>query len=223
MSFLQELGKGFIRSAVNQVGRDGGKVISNHIYGDAHATPIRHVGQSTSGTYFDTETSQPLTPQQILQYATTDGWKPEYSAYKWSHRITLMFWAVLVGCIPFIFPLCLVIPIVPIYIIYRGIKHMTAKKTIYAKMVEVPKLIADRRYKGNIRQDGTELMKATIPLTSTPEDKAAHRRLGFSYILCAIFLWLAVYFCGSFIMQIEPKADDGIITEQITDTLNEQE
>lgn len=223
MSFIQELGKGFIRSAINQVGRDGGKVISNKIYGDAHATPIRRVGQSPSGSYFDTETSQPLTPQQILQYATTDGWQPEYSSHKWSHRLTLMFWAILIGSMPFIFPFCLIIPIVPIYIIYRGIKHMTAKNTTYFKMVEVPKLIADRRYKGNIRQDGTELMKATIPLTSTPEDKAAHRRLGWSYILCAIILWIAVYFCGSYIMSIEPKADDGIITEQITDTTHVKE
>lgn len=219
MSFIQDLAKGFVRSAVNQVGRDGGKVISNAIYGDAHATPIRRVGQSTSGTYFDTETSQPLTPQQMLAYATTDGWQPEYSAYKWSHRLTLMFWAILVGCIPGIFPICLVIPLVPIYIIYRSWLHLFRNdKTTYFKMVEVHKWKADRRYKGSIRPDGTELMKATLPLTSTDEDKAIHRRLGISYIICAIFLWLAVYFCGSYIMNIEPKSDDGIITEQLADS-----
>ena len=38
-NFIQNLAKGFIRSAVNQVGRDGGKIISNQIYGDAHSTP----------------------------------------------------------------------------------------------------------------------------------------------------------------------------------------
>ena len=46
MGFITQLGKGFIRSAVNQVGRDGGKVISNSLYGDAHSTPIRRAGQA---------------------------------------------------------------------------------------------------------------------------------------------------------------------------------
>ena len=43
-NFFVNLGKGFIRSAVNQVGRDGGKVISNNLYGNAHSTPIRNTG-----------------------------------------------------------------------------------------------------------------------------------------------------------------------------------
>jgi hypothetical protein len=41
MSYLNNLAKGFVRSAVNQVGRDGGKVISNQVYGNAHSTPLR--------------------------------------------------------------------------------------------------------------------------------------------------------------------------------------
>jgi hypothetical protein len=48
MSFLNKLGKGFVRSMVNQVGRDGGKVVSNKIYGDAHSTPVRMVRSSGS-------------------------------------------------------------------------------------------------------------------------------------------------------------------------------
>ncbi len=40
MSFMSSLVKGFVRSAVNQVGRDGGKVISNKIYKGTHSTPI---------------------------------------------------------------------------------------------------------------------------------------------------------------------------------------
>ena len=41
MSFILQLLKGFIRSGVNQVGRDGGKVISNKVYGDKHNTPLK--------------------------------------------------------------------------------------------------------------------------------------------------------------------------------------
>ena len=40
---MSNLGKEFVRSAVRQVGKDGGKIISNQLYGDAHSTPIRNV------------------------------------------------------------------------------------------------------------------------------------------------------------------------------------
>lgn len=44
-SFINGLAKGFIRSAVNQVGRDAGRVVSNNIYGDAHSIPHRNVSR----------------------------------------------------------------------------------------------------------------------------------------------------------------------------------
>lgn len=50
MGLLSQLGKDFVRSAVKQVGRDGGKIISNQIYGDAHSTPVRNVGEEPSYT-----------------------------------------------------------------------------------------------------------------------------------------------------------------------------
>ena len=39
-SFIQTLAKGFVRSAVNQVGRDSGRLVSNKFYKGAHATPV---------------------------------------------------------------------------------------------------------------------------------------------------------------------------------------
>ena len=41
-SYINSLAKGFVRSTVNQVGRDAGKVISNNIYGEQHSTPYRN-------------------------------------------------------------------------------------------------------------------------------------------------------------------------------------
>lgn len=38
----------FLKSAINQVGRDFGKVISNQIFKDAHSTPIRMAGGNAS-------------------------------------------------------------------------------------------------------------------------------------------------------------------------------
>ena len=39
-SFIQTLAKGFVRSAINQVGRDSGRLVSNKLYKGAHATPV---------------------------------------------------------------------------------------------------------------------------------------------------------------------------------------
>jgi hypothetical protein len=58
MAFLNDLAKGFVRSAVNQVGRDGGKVISNQVYGNQHVSPIRVGGNMT------TEDSENLIPNK---------------------------------------------------------------------------------------------------------------------------------------------------------------
>ena len=47
-SFGTQLFQGFVKSAVNQVGRDGGKVISNRVYDNAHSTPIRGISNLRS-------------------------------------------------------------------------------------------------------------------------------------------------------------------------------
>lgn len=46
-SFISNLAKGFVRSAVNQVGRDGGRVISNNIYNGQNYVPIDKPQQSS--------------------------------------------------------------------------------------------------------------------------------------------------------------------------------
>lgn len=40
----------FLKSAINQVGRDMGKVVSNQIFKDGHATPYRRTNASQTGT-----------------------------------------------------------------------------------------------------------------------------------------------------------------------------
>jgi len=61
-SFLTQLGKVFIRSAVNQVGRDGGKIISNQIYANKNSINTMNVSNSNQifteipeGTYIKNE------------------------------------------------------------------------------------------------------------------------------------------------------------------------
>ena len=38
----------FLKSAINQVGRDMGKVVSNQVFKDSHSTPYRRVGQNST-------------------------------------------------------------------------------------------------------------------------------------------------------------------------------
>jgi len=57
-NFLNNLLKGFVRSAVNQVGKDGGKVISNQIYGNNHATPVNITSTNTTQTNTDDTPTQ---------------------------------------------------------------------------------------------------------------------------------------------------------------------
>ncbi len=39
----------FLKSAINQVGRDMGRVVSNQVFKDSHSTPYRRTGNSSSG------------------------------------------------------------------------------------------------------------------------------------------------------------------------------
>lgn len=69
-NFTEDLAKGFVRSAVNQVGRDGGKVISNSIYGNAHSTPIRGIGKNTHNQFFDESTNEVISPEWVKGQAS---------------------------------------------------------------------------------------------------------------------------------------------------------
>lgn len=72
MSFLGNLAKGFIRSAVNQVGRDGGKVISNNVYGDKHTIPTRNINNEVQN-FITANNSQTVDRADLLQ----EGFKEE--------------------------------------------------------------------------------------------------------------------------------------------------
>ena len=68
--------KTFINSAVRQVGRDGGKVISNKVYGDRHSTPIRVV-QSNLQSSESPQTEPEIVGVQIpkeLSHIKSDMW-----------------------------------------------------------------------------------------------------------------------------------------------------
>ena len=65
-SFATQLAKGFVRSTVNQVGRQTGNLISNNMYGNAHSVPYRNAGGNNNADNI------------ILSEALEEQTKPEY-------------------------------------------------------------------------------------------------------------------------------------------------
>lgn len=163
MSFFTKLGKSFIRSAVNQVGRDGGRVVSNKVYGDSHAIKIKsvnnepvptpssevtiHEGQNLGtleGKYF--EDRKPL---------IENGFKVSY--FKFGLWLLLM---PLSALIPFIGPLIMLLGSILI-IVSLGKTSMKAK---YQSAVYK----ADKRYKDGTRFVGYETKKVTVLTNAKP-------------------------------------------------------
>lgn len=91
MSFISDLGQGFIRSAVNQVGRDGGKVISNQLYGNAHSTPIRGIGMTNKNEYINIANGEFISPEQLRDKAMEEGFKCSACKYSTVTKIISFF------------------------------------------------------------------------------------------------------------------------------------
>jgi hypothetical protein len=58
-SFGIQLAEGFVRSTVNQVGRQTGNVIANNIYGDAHSTPFKIITEANKNVYLTEPIEEP--------------------------------------------------------------------------------------------------------------------------------------------------------------------
>lgn len=197
MGFLGDLGKGFIRSAVNQVGRDTGKVVSSSIYGDAHATPIRNVNQTSKGNYVDNEGIL-IDPSELRERAENDGWKPKYSShatsYKWVSRIFCFFVWLGLGIISY--PYSLALPIVPIVICLAGIGKIFSRKVTWERegLIYIHK--TDRRYKGGYRVE-SQNGKETVKLPCNETDRKMLLIYGIADFIIAAILWLGVSHWGS--------------------------
>lgn len=152
MSFIENIAKGFIRSAVNQVGRDGGKVISNKIYKNNHSTPVRVIGSS------DKEKNS-LHDNNGFN-CRSDFRKSGYKAELLGSSALFYMLLVVVG---------LVIPIIgPLFWIYFSVKNFTKKYTRFYTISQEPVYVKDRRYKTGVRQEGSQNIKVYADTVSIP-------------------------------------------------------
>ena len=72
MYMAQSLLEKFVSSAIRQVGKDTGKVISNQLYGDAHSTPVRHIRSEQPKSTLP----KPKTVKEILEEQRNGTYKP---------------------------------------------------------------------------------------------------------------------------------------------------
>lgn len=154
MKFLNNLAKGFIRSAVNQVGRDGGKVISNQVYGNAHSTPIRAVSNNQTQT------------ENINSLNLT-----EEKEYIWVKLFLAFIISVL---LPFLGGLI---------IIYRGYVNYNHKLIKMYKTESQSVFVSDRRYKSGQRYEGTEQVKIPVKVKINAKQKQRKKIKSYGYFI----------------------------------------
>ncbi len=167
-SFFSNLAKGFVRSAVNQVGRDGGRVISNAIYGDKHSTPFRNVSGNNavvSGVRYGEPKVMSETRQNL---------QPTFGR--------------LVFCIVLAFAFNI---IGVLFLLYNGLKRMYHNKIKVTVYGVIPTYIQDLR-------NGGEFYCGDQPFTNesleepTEEERATDRKVGKIYLIAAGVI-LAIY------------------------------
>lgn len=128
-SYLGKLANGFVRSAVNQVGRDGGRVISNQIYGDAHSTPIRGTGTQ--------QTPPPLQSAQIGNIGNVGNAEVVPTLNK-----EMIGWMVAILC---------TCGLASIIAFFKGLHYYKKDSVTYRQYVVEKVPIIDRRYNSGVR------------------------------------------------------------------------
>ncbi|UJP63681.1 hypothetical protein [Mongoliitalea daihaiensis] len=156
-SFLNKLFKGFIRSAVNQVGRDGGRVVSNKVYKDNHSIPIRNVNnnqeiwdiQNPTISKIDSDSSNDdnihlINRNQLI----SKGFQPEL----FSNSFLSNFF-VLIGSFAtlLIYPVSIV---TAVYWFYLGLKNLLKTTIPFYRIEKVPIYKQDKRYSEGKRIEG---------------------------------------------------------------------
>ena len=187
-NFISSLGKGFVRSAVNQVGRDTGRVISNSIYGDLHATPVRHVYRNNKDNYYN-ETGQPISDYELRSIIIEEGYNPVFLKYGIPFKVCLF----ILGCLHFsmfyfVNIFFAVIPVIWLFCI--GVKKTLSNKIKYSKYENFPQYAPDRRYKTGLRFEGYSRRKVTFKIIANKQEKEKRKKIGYIYICLSGFMIL---------------------------------
>lgn len=170
MGLVKNLAKGFVKSAVNQVGRDAGKVVSNNVYGDAHSTPHRIVSNKTSDI------------PDVNLASTTES----TSFVSIAFRLLLAFLFNVIGCI-----------VLFIYGINKKSKKNYVKVFKYEQQ---PTYKRDNRYRNGLKDGGTIIVKHTLFIPASDDEVIRNEKIANIYIYGSIFIFaffiLAIFLGG---------------------------
>lgn len=174
MRFFENLGKGLIRSAVNQIGRDGGRVVSNQLYGDAHSTPHRIVNNNTKPGIDGND--------YVAQYAK------EQTTTGIILRVIFAFFFNLLGA--------------AVLLVY-GLKKKSkaAFITIY-RYEQVPIYKKDNRYKMGVRYTGNMTVKKKYYSEADENTAKRNKQIANIYIYSSIVIF-AIYIIMAVVMELQ--------------------
>ena len=190
-NFLSDLGKGFVRSAVNQVGRDGGRVISNAVYGDAHAIPIRGIYQSKNNQYFDDTTNEVVSPEELRRRAEEEGFNISICKYKTSTKVV---WYIISLFFSFI-----LLPSIILFVF--GIKKVCQKYVFMRKKITIAQYVSDKRYKTGNRLSGYSEEEINIKVPCNQSERGSLIKVGLLYII----LSLISFYLGTTIIKLSQE------------------
>ena len=173
MGFFKNLGKGFVRSAVNQVGRDYGRTISNDVFGDRHAIPHRAVGQPMYVQH-----GQPIPPPLPNQL-------PPGGRFSQPNMILWIFGSMLIPII------------VAVIAGFKGLFLVLSETVTYEYFVTETMYTQDARYRSGMRPTGTMRVKKKLHLPSYSVDQRVvnlQRRDGWILMAVGVVFFLAWMF-----------------------------
>lgn len=157
MGYFNSLGKGFVRSAINQVGRDTGRLISNGLYGNKHSIPYRNNRYERS-YYMDKEDRK---------FLYEDCKHPNFII----HCVIAFFFSIFGG----IGLLC--------YGLYLRTKiNIVQGNNFY----ECKTYITDNRHKSGVRYNGNTTYAMPFKRDATPEEINKNKNIANKYIIAGI-------------------------------------
>lgn len=188
--------KTMFNSAVSQVGRDAGKVVSNGIFGDAHSTPIRRVAGNAGGGYVNSQTGEVITDDELRERAMHDGFKPQYNSDNVFWVAVYIVFGMLASYLSFavylsdgnIVSFILLVPL--LWIISKGCAKLFGNKIKMKKQVTVAKYVSDRQYRDGKRLAGTSIENVEIEVRGTSRELLFKRLVGVIYILISFLIIL---------------------------------
>lgn len=166
MGFGKNLAKGFVRSAVNQVGRDAGKVVSNQLYGDAHSVPHRSVNGSGGRREFVGENENEM---RIERCEPTSTVKMCLIIF-----VSLLFSIIGMGILFFV-----------------GVKRWKLRNFVKGwRYYSVPHYTSDRRYRDGVRYDGDEIRREKLVLEADEWEMKQNSLVAGLYIICSVLYFV---------------------------------